>query len=238
MKIAIMQPYLFPYIGYFQLIHAVDFFGIGDDVQFIKSGWINRNRILVNNRDYMFTFSVKKDSFDKRISDRYFSDNFEKEKNKFINILNQYYCKAPYFKSTMEVIKLIFEFSDTNISEFIQNHLKIICSYLNIEVTFISADEWHNESYQGVNPEQRLIEKLNNLEKYNIDQFINSIGGKELYNKDFFLTNNIKLNFLKPSEIIYKQFTNDFIPNLSIIDVMMFNSKQKLKTLLTDYYLE
>src|SRR5690242_636845 len=94
LKIAIMQPYLFPYIGYFQLINAVDKFVIHDDVQFIKGGWINRNQILVNNREFMFTFSIKKDSSSHNINKRYFSDKFEAEKNKFLRTLKANYGKC------------------------------------------------------------------------------------------------------------------------------------------------
>ena len=81
MKVGIMQPYLFPYIGYFQLIHAVDAFVIHEDVQYIKGGWTHRNRIQINDKEYLFTFSLKKDSSLKKINTRFFSDQFEKEKN-------------------------------------------------------------------------------------------------------------------------------------------------------------
>jgi len=235
MKIAIMQPYLFPYIGYFQLINAVDYFGIGDDVQFIKSGWINRNRILVQGESKLFTFSVKKDSFDKNIKERFFSDNFEKEKEKFLRKLEIYYKKAPFYSETYKIVKSIFDYEEKNVSKFIQNQLKIICNYIYIDTPFVNSLTWKIENDTIMNVEERAIKKIEKLKKMKINHFVNSIGGSHLYTKDFFEKNKIKLSFLKPQEISYQQFNNEFIQNLSIIDVLMFNSPKTIKYLLTKY---
>ena len=99
-----MQPYLFPYMGYFQLINAVDTFVIHDDVQYIKSGWINRNRFLLNGKEYLFTFSVKKNAFTRFINQRYYSDKFEMEKGKFLRVLKQAYCKAPFYNKIFSLM--------------------------------------------------------------------------------------------------------------------------------------
>src|SRR3990167_4318817 len=107
MKVGIMQIYLFPYIGYFQLIKAVSKFIIHDDIQYIKGGWINRNRIQINNKDYLFTFSVKKDSFSLPINQRMFASNFSEIKEKFLSLLSQAYHKAPHFSSVQPLVKEI-----------------------------------------------------------------------------------------------------------------------------------
>ena len=237
MKIAIMQPYLFPYIGYFQLINAVNVFGIGDDVQYIQKGWINRNRILLYKEPYMFTFSIKKDSFQKKINERTFTGNFDSEKEKILRVLEMGYKKAPYYSETMKIINLIFESKEINVSKFIKNQLKIICDYLEINTKFIDSSCWQITEDENLNTEQRAIKKLNKLKKLGIDHFINPIGGKEIYNKDFFEKNKLKLSFLETNNIEYKQFDNEFCSSLSIIDVMMFNSRKEIKLLLESYKL-
>ena len=237
MKIAIMQPYLFPYFGYFQLIAAVDFFGIGDDVQFIKAGWINRNRILANNTAQVFTFSVQKDSSKKTILERYYSDLFKKDSEKLLRILNIYYKKAPYFKIVLEVIENVLAYDDMNVSRFNENQLKLICNYLNINTSFLKADMWKINEDESYDTQERVIKKLRKLEHLNIDHFINSIGGVDLYKKDFFAEYGYKLNFIKSGEIYYKQFNSEFISNLSIIDVLMFNSIEEINHMLKNYQL-
>ena len=237
MKIAIMQPYLFPYLGYFQLIKAVDFFGIGDDVQYIKGGWINRNRILANKVPYTFTFSVKKDSYQKVIKERFFSENFDVEKDKLVRILAMHYKKAPYFSNTMEVINSIFEFRETNVSKFIVHQLSTLCQYLDINTTFLDSDLWQIDGNSNISVEERAIKKLGRLNEIGINHFVNPVGGKELYTKGFFKENNFELSFLEHKEIVYKQFNNEFTPRLSILDVMMFNSTEEINDMLKEYTL-
>lgn len=232
MKIAIMQPYLFPYIGYFQLINAVDVFGIGDDVQYIEGGWINRNRLMVNKSVFLYTFPLKKDSYKKAIKDRYFHENFNYKKEKYLKMLNYNYKKAPYFSETIKLVTLLFEYQETNISKFIENQLKVICEYLKIETSFINSKLWKIDIVSGKNVEERAVEKLKMLKELGMDHFINPIGGKKLYSKYFFEKNYIKLSYLESKEISYKQFGQDFIPNLSIIDVMMFNSSIQIRKML------
>ena len=237
MKISMMQPYLFPYIGYFQLINLSDYFGIANDVQFIKRGWINRNRILQNSESNIFSFSVKKDSFQKNIKERYFTDNFNNEKKYFFKRLKQNYIQAPFYTETIQFLDFVFEFKETNISKFNENQLKLICNYLEINTIFINPSLMIFDKNIGKNAEDRVIKRLKKLDKLEIKQFINPIGGKELYHKDFFKKNNFELIFIKPNEISYKQFNNNFISNLSIIDVMMFNSVGKIKDMLNEYTL-
>ena len=234
MKGAIMQPYLFPFLPYFQLIFAVDVFGVADDSQFINRGWVNRNRILINNSPLLFTFSLKKDQYHRPIKARYFHDNFDYEKRKFIKTLELNYNKAPYYKDTIELIREIFNYDERNISKFIENQLKIICRYINIKTPFINSSLWQIDNMDNLQLEERVIKSL---KKINISHFINPVGGSELYTKKVFDNNKIKLDFLKPLEIYYKQFESDFVPNLSIIDVMMFNSREEIELMLGKYKL-
>lgn len=227
-----MQPYLFPYIGYFQLINSVDIFVIYDDVQFIKGGWINRNRFLINNKETLFTFGLRKSSTFTNINNKFFSCNFQKEKIRFIHTIEQHYKKAPFFNSVIALLKEIMDYQQDNLVEFIYFSLKKICEYLDIDTPLVySSNINKNENLTG---EERIIEINKTLHS---SSYINPIGGVELYSKSLFMQEGIDLFFLRSKPIQYKQFNSDFIPWLSIIDVLMFNSKDTVKTFLTEYEL-
>ena len=229
-EVVLMQPYLFPYLGYFQLISISDLFVIHDDVQFIKGGWINRNRILLRNQDKLFTFPVQKASSEFRISMRNFAPGFKEHKDKFKKLLEMAYSKAPYYSSVKEVINEVLENEDHNIAIFISRSLRIICDYLSIETKFIMSSEIEkDETLKG---QDRVI-AINRL--LGSKHYINPIGGMELYSKEAFRKTGIELSFLRMRPVIYKQYDNEFAPNLSIIDVMMFNSREKIKELLGEY---
>ena len=228
--IGIMQPYLFPYLGYLQLINAVDKFVIHDDVKYIKGGWINRNHILLNKKDYLFSFSLKKDSDYLNINQRFFVDYIETERKKFLITLSNAYKKAPYFTDIIRLILEIFSYKELNISLMITNSLKILCTYLDIKSEFfVSSEIGKNNSLKGPERVMSIVKILDG------NHYINPIGGVDLYSKEKFLEEGIKLSFIKTRYIRYKQFDTEFIPNLSIIDVLMFNSKEEVKKLLDEY---
>ncbi|WP_347175255.1 WbqC family protein [Polaribacter uvawellassae] len=232
MKIAIMQPYLFPYIGYFQLINTVDTFVIYDDVNFIKKGYINRNSILDNSNRMLFSFPLIKASQNKKINSINI-DSSLKWREKFIKSIQHNYKKAPFFNEVFPIIEeIVFYNQSENLSHFLINSLKLVSGYLNIDTEFIisSALEKNND----LKGEDKILEICKILKA---DQYINPIGGLDLYKKDFFSRENIKLNFLKSEEITYKQYNNNFIPWLSIIDVLMFNSKENIDEILKSYSL-
>ena len=227
MKIGIMQPYLFPYIGYFQLINAVNRFVIHDDVQYIKGGWINRNRIQVQNEDHLFTFSLKKDRSFNKINARVFSSELFREKIAFLRFIKFNYKSAPYFSESFDLLEEILSINDNRVSPFITNSLKLICGYLDIDTSFyISSELKKNNELKGQNRVVEICQKL----KGNI--YINLSGGKKLYSKEVFKEHGIKLLFLETGEIEYEFGKSFFIPNLSIIDVLMYNSRQHIKELL------
>lgn len=232
MKIAIMQPYLFPYIGYFQLINAVDLFVVYDDVQYINRGWINRNQILNNGKPHLFTMSLKKGPSLQNINQREFFEDWENQKQKLIKTLTFIYSKAPYFNPTINLIQNIFENSNRNISSFITYQISQICEYIGIPIILtMSSDLKRNSNLKG---EEAIIDIIKIVKG---NHYINPTGGRNLYSKTNFANNNIQLNFLQNQSQSYVQFGNKFVPNLSIIDVLMFNSKQKIKEMLHEYVL-
>lgn len=233
MKIGIMQPYFFPYIGYWQLINAVDKFVIYDNIQFTKRGWIRRNRILMNGEDKMISLPIKKDSDYLDVNKRYLSDTFNKDKSKIINQIKTAYSKSPEFDVVLPLIESAINCGEDNLFDFIYSIVKTILDYLEIDTEIIVSSEI--EMDHSLMNRYRVIEICKKLEA---NQYINSIGGTELYDKEDFKSQGITLNFIKTNSIEYKQFDNSFIPNLSIIDVLMFNSKDKVKEMLESYTLQ
>jgi hypothetical protein len=227
-----MQPYLFPYIGYFQLINSVDEFVIYDNIQYTKKGWINRNRILVNNKDQLFTLPLQKDSDYLNIVDRKISNTWGDDRKKLLNVLKSSYQKAPYFKNVFELIQDCLFNDKNNLFEFILDSLYNINNYLNINTSIVIS------STLNIDHNLKSQDKVLAICEYQkATTYINAIGGTELYNKETFKEKNINLNFIKSEKIKYTQFNNEFIPWLSIIDVMMFNSSEEIKNYLNSYTL-
>ncbi|MFC0876132.1 WbqC family protein [Saccharicrinis sp. FJH2] len=228
MKVAIMQPYFFPYIGYYQLIHSVDKFVIYDDVNYIKQGWISRNRVLSNGESIYFTLNLKGASSNKYINEIEVGDN----KVKLLKTIKQNYSKASNFDSIFPLVETILNNNESNLAQFLTYSIKSICSFLEINTEiYNSVDLGNDKSLKG---EEKVIDICKVL---NADMYINSIGGKTLYSYDHFQSHNIELKFLKSREFKYNQFKNSFVPWLSIIDVMMFNSITEIRKYLEDYIL-
>jgi hypothetical protein len=232
MKVAIMQPYFFPYIGYFQLINSVDKFIIYDNIQYTKKGWINRNKILVNSSDKIITLPIKKDSDYLDIKERVLANIWEQEKIKMLNLIKSSYKKSPYFNKVYPVISSIFEVPNTNLFEFLLNSLHLLNSYLKIKTKItISSDINIDHSLKSTDKVIAICKE------FNTNTYINAIGGQKLYNVKDFKNEGIDLKFIKSSPLTYKQYDNEFIPWLSIIDVLMFNKKQDIIKQLNNYTL-
>jgi hypothetical protein len=231
MKLAIMQPYLLPYIGYFQLMKYVDKFIIYDDVNFINRGWINRNKILTNNKENIFTIPLISASQNKLINNIEIL-NDTKIFNKILKNVFESYKKAPYFSSVYPVVEEIFSYKKDNLAEFNFFSIDIIKKYLQISTILVkSSSVYMNSDFKAQN---RILD-ICIQEK--ADHYINPIGGRELYSNILFEKNNIKLSFIQSNDIVYKQFKNNFIPNLSIVDILMFNSIDEVNVLLNKFQL-
>jgi hypothetical protein len=230
-RLAIMQPYLFPYIGYFQLMNAVDKFIIFDKVNYIKRGWINRNRILVNGKSKMFTIPLKKSSQNKIINEiEILTDN--NWKGKLLKTIQYNYKKSPFYCDIFPLIEAIILHDESNLSCFIQYSIKILNDYLGINVAIVTTDNKYFD--KQLNAEQKVIE-ICLQEKAQV--YVNPINGANLYSKQLFDDYNIQLFFIKPCAPDYNQFGKNFVPWLSIIDVMMFNSLERIKEMLNKFEL-
>ena len=229
MKVGIMQPYIFPYIGYWQLINLVDKFVLLDDVNYIVRGYINRNSILLNGKPYRFTIPIEKASQNKLIMETnlYFT---QKWKQNFLMTIHNAYKKSPYYNEVMPLIENVINNPEKHLTTFIKYSIKEIIRYLGINTEILISSEIEKDlSLKG---EQRIIELCQRL---CAKQYINAIGGQKLYSFSNFKDKGIKLSFLKTDDIRYSQYRKSFVESLSIIDVMMFNSVMQIKEFLKKY---
>ncbi len=223
-----MQPYFLPYIGYFQLINAVDQFVIYDNIQYSKKGWINRNRFLQNGTDCLFTIPIQKDSDFLNISDRKVDSNFAKIK--LLNKLSHAYKKAPFFTTTYPLIEEIIQNKEDNLFLYILNSVISICRFLTINTSIVKSSTVPID--HSLSAQNKVLAFCQQLEA---KIYINAIGGQELYDKENFQQINCDLQFIKTDQIRYNQFFEPFVPNLSILDLMMFNKKENIRNMLNQY---
>lgn len=231
-RIAVMQPYFLPYLGYFQLVRASDRFVIYDDVEYSKQSWFNRNRFLLNGKPYYFTIPVKHDSDFLDVRERVIAPDFLEIRYDILARIDNAYRKAPFFDFAYPLIQEIFECDNRNLYQFIRFSFDKICDFLDIDTEIITSSGL--QTTEGLGGKERLYEICDILEG---THYINLPGGRNLYDKNEFEKRGVALLFLMPELPVYKQFDRDFIPGLSILDVMMFNSTESVQKMLNRYRL-
>ena len=229
MIIAANQPYFLPYISYWQLINASDLFFIGDNYAYIKRGWINRNRILYRGAPEFFGISVSKASSFSLITELRIADIDKRHK---MDKLYEAYHKAPYYETGIQLAEEILDCGESILSEFLISSIKTICRYLEINTPIHRTSEL--EGNDAFKREERIYDICHRL---GADNYINPIGGKELYNVEEFAKQGINLRFINTGDISYRQFGDAFVEKLSILDVIMFNSKDEIRKMLGRYEL-
>lgn len=229
MKTVIMQPYLFPYLGYWQMIAAADIFVLFDDVNFIKRGWINRNNILLNGVAHLFTLPLMDATQNKLINEISITHN-NKEKQKILKTIEVAYKKAPYFEDIFPLIISVMTYEYRDLTRFLLHHFEVIFAYLDVKTKLICSSAIEKDN--TLKAQEKIIDICRRL---NTTHYLNAIGGQALYEKDRFKQEHMTLNFIKMRNIHYPQFKNQFVPYLSIIDVLMFNNRETVKQMLTEY---
>ena len=229
-RLSIMQPYIFPYLGYFHLIESSEKIIFYDDVNYIKKGWINKNRILMNGAEFQFTIPVEKVSQNKLILEIVpaVDDVF---KNKFFAQLDSCYKKAPNYLPVKNLIENVFSLEYNSISEMAIASITSVYTYIGKDLSWAKSSEI-SPSTKGIEKADRLIQIC---KEQGYDSYINAMGGMELYSKSYFKKQDIELSFVEPQLKEYPQFKNNFVPWLSIIDVLMFNSPEEVIVLLGSY---
>lgn len=234
MKLGIMQPYFFPYIGYWQLMNAVDTYVIYDDVNYINRGWINRNRILINGKPSYINLPLVGASHTKLIN-QISVDSNPKLIAKNLTTVHHAYAKAPYFHEVMPIIEEVLGCGIESLPEYLQNSFRIVGEYLGITTNLIMSSSLKKDcSLRG---QDKIVDICMLLQA---TEYYNAIGGIELYLPEVFERYGIELSFLKTGDVEYPQYSQNkngygFQPNLSIIDVMMFNSPDTINEMLDNY---
>jgi hypothetical protein len=226
-----MQPYFFPYLGYLQLMRSCDLFVILDDVQYMKGGWINRNRILVGGQPGWLTLPVEKDSIQLQINQRSYAPGEGPRSTIRAQIANAY-RRAPHRASVMPLVETVMAFEDRNVAGFNTHLLRRLHERLELRCEIVVSSALEKEP--GLAGQERVIDMCRRL---GASRYINAIGGMELYDRDSFGRQGIDLKFVRGQLAPYPQLGAPFVPGLSIIDVMMFNGPAELPALLDDYEL-
>lgn len=228
MKLGIMQPYFMPYIGYWQLMAAVDTYVVYDDVNYIKGGWVSRNNILLNGQKHMFTITLNGASPNKLFNEITIKDDFKK----FSRLIESAYCKAPYYVEMKALLEKIYGYEDKSLGVFMMHSFQVVLDYLEIDTKLIlSSTIAKDNSQRGKDKVKHICHLLG------ADTYYNAIGGQELYDKDDFKADGIDLKFVRTNLVPYAQLGDEFVPGLSIIDVLMNQGKGGTKKLLNEYTL-
>lgn len=218
-----MQPYFLPYIGYFQLISKVDEFVFFDDVDFNRRGWIQRNFIESNGNQMRVGVPVAKVHLGTPIHQVRLADNFPKWRSGFLKTLQNRYSNAPHFGAVYAIIERDLEETIGLLAQLNISLIQSICHYVGLDQTFDSSRHYSSNSNLG--GEARLIDIC--LQK-RANEYVNAPNGRSLYDKVKFNMHQIKLLFLEPEIRSYSRMGADFIPHLSVLDMLMFIEPEKV----------
>ena len=227
MTLGIMQPYFLPYIGYWQLLAAVDRFVIYDNIQYTKKGWINRNRFLRNGHDAYFTVPLRKASDYLDIVERHLADDFDREQ--LLRTWHAAYRLAPHVGDVMPVLERIVRAPMTNLFEYVHHSVVEMAAFLEIRTPMVVSSTVPID--HTLRAERKVLAFCRAL---GADRYMNPIGGVELYSAAAFAAESVTLEFLRPRPREYAQLEHPFVPNLSIVDVLMFNSKATVREMLNE----
>lgn len=217
-----MQPYFLPYIGYFQLIAAVDLFVVYDNIKYTKKGWINRNRMLVNGKEAVFSLPLKGASDALDVVEREIAADFNAPK-----LMRQFeaaYARAPELARTLTLLRTVLHAPERNLFRFLLNSLQTTCAHLEISTPFrVSSTIPIDHGLKGQDKVLALCETLG------ATTYINTMGGMALYSREVFAARGIDLRFIRPLPLAYDQLGGTFVPWLSTVDVLMFNPRDRVR---------
>ncbi|EHN66824.1 WbqC-like protein family [Comamonas testosteroni] len=228
MRGAIMQPYFFPYLGYFQLVYEVERFVFLDDVNYIKKGYINRNSILLNGARHEFSVAVSKVSQNRTIRNHDYVSEF----TGFLKLIEQNYRKAPYFHAVMPLIEKVALDSNNNVACKNAKSVRSVFDYLGVSRDFSFSSDTHLE--QSCKGQDRIIALC---KKLGIEKYRNAIGGQDIYSQEAFFENDIELKFIQSNIQPYAQGKHEFVSHLSIIDMLMHCDKKTIQEHISNYSL-
>lgn len=224
-----MQPYFLPYLGYFQLIASVDAFIVYDNIKYVKGGWINRNRLYRDGEAKVFTVPLKAASDALDVRERELAPDFRRDK-----LLNQFqgaYRNAPEFARVFPLLERIVSFPEGNLFGYLNHSIASVCEFLRIDTPILIS------SSLDIDHSRKSQDKVIALCKaVGAHTYINAIGGVDLYSREDFEREGLKLQFIRMKPLNYVQFAGEFVPLLSIVDVLMFNALDKVRDWVSDHH--
>lgn len=227
-RLAVMQPYLLPYIGYFQLMAAVDRFVIFDDVNYIQRGWINRNCILLDGKAHRFTLPLRDASQNRPICEIERVDD-PAWAQRLLRTLHQAYARAPQYKTVIPLLERVLSHPALQLADYLRHSLELVHAYLGLDCELVSSSSiYGNAALKG---QERILDICR---QEGAAVYVNAIGGAAIYAAEEFDARGISLRFLRPHLTRYPQWGAPHLPWLSIVDVLMFNSQAELRVLLTE----
>ena len=238
MTLAGNQPYFLPYFPYWQLIAAADTFLVSDDYDFIKAGWVNRNRILVNGRPQYFRIEVLHAGESRLIKDKLLAPHWTDSKLRTVEMA---YHAAPYFNQGYALMEKVFSCRSERLLDVLELSIREVCAYLGITTPLVRTSSLEGNSL--LRREYRVYDFCRRL---GADRFINAIGGQALYSKEEFKARGVDLKFIRGGTPPYDQALHfarytarpgAFVPGLSVLDVIMFNSREACHDMLGMYEL-
>lgn len=220
-----MQPYFFPYFGYFSLINSVDKFVLYDNVKYTKKGWINRNRLIFNNKISTFSVPLKKSSDFLSIKEKNVScdKNSIKHIGKSLNQIETNYKKEKFFDVVFPIIEKAYSYKSNNLFDFLHHSLNQVLSFLGIETEIIVSSELLVD--EKLKKQEKVISICKEL---NCSIYVNPIGGLNLYNSEDFIKKGIELKFFSSTNIFSDKNRINNDEYLSILDLMMCIDKRKI----------
>jgi hypothetical protein len=223
MRTVVMQPYFFPYLGYFQLLAVADVFVVFEDVHFIKKGWIHRNRILVDGAPKLFTVPLAGASQNRRIHELEVHDG-ERWGRAFLASLQGAYARAPHYRSAIEVVRESLPGAGpTLVADLAVRSVRNVAEYVGLSLPPLrSSRDFGNAELKG---QARIIDICRRV---GARTYVNPASGERLYQLEAFEDAGMELHFLAPELEVYRQFGGEFVPYLSVIDVLMFNPPERV----------
>lgn len=221
--VAVLQPYLFPYLGTFQLARRVDHFVFFDDVAFIKKGYIHRNAILLNGQAHAFTAPVKNVSQNRTIVQHDYVGDWQP----LLSLLRQAYAKAPHFEAVYALVQRVLLDPDDNVARKNARSMVAVFDYLGLGL------QWSFASALALGPELRASARVMAVcRAHGATTYVNPIGGRALYSPGEFSSTGLALRFCSMRPARYPQPGNAFVPNLSMLDVLMHCPPEQVLALL------
>lgn len=226
--LGVMQPYLFPYLGYFQLIHAVDRFVLYDDVTYIKQGWVNRNQVSVAGKPLLFTLPLKGASSHTLIRELMVDPaQYRPWRTKFLRTVGQAYARAPHAPEVLALLDSALPEEATRLAAVLAGSIRAVLQRVGCTTELVEgAAHYHNAHLHG---QERILDIC---AQEHASTYVNAPGGRALYDHTLFAERGVSLRFIEPRLEPYPQSGGPFMPGLSIIDVMMYNAPEQLRDLM------